>query len=395
MPISQLFSLTRRTVGVGLLLVALSAVAVSSSGSKTTLHSFAGSPDGAYPYSPLTLLPSGALAGTTTHGGAYGYGAVYRITRKGVTTILHSFAQGGGQGAKPTSGVTVGSDGFLYGMTSYGGKANLGVVYQLKLNGRYKVLHEFDGLGGATPTESRLVEGNDGALYGVTWLGGPQNMGLIFRLTKRGKYSVLHEFVFGPQDGVRPSSDLVRGSDRYFYGTCGLGGAGNFGTLFRFNEAGDYETLASFGGSNVRYPGGHLVADDSGAIYGTGRQGGDNQVGGVFKFTPAVGLSTLYSFPDVGQGGGIGFYPEGGLTLAADGKMYGTTEGGGDNLMGSIYRIDAAGTVEPVYSFLGYSDGSNPRHALTGTSKGDLYGVMSDGGASDNGYVYRFNPKAD
>lgn len=356
---------------------------------KTTLHSFAGRPDGDYPFSALTALPSGWLVGTTDHGGVDGQGTVFRINRKGATSVIHSFSLNGASGAQPTSPVTLGSDGLLYGLTSYGGQSNLGTVFQLKLNGKYKVLHHFDGPGGALPTLSRMVEGNDGALYGVTWLGGAQDMGVLFRITKRGRYSVLHQFVYGTDDGARPYSDLVRGADGYIYGTCTLGGSFNNGTVFRFNEAGNYETVASF--PERMYPQGGMVVDGAGTIYGASRQGGANGNGTVFKYQVPQGLSVLYSFPAIGNA--IGFYPEGGLTLAPDGKMYGTTFGGGDNLKGGIFRIDFLGAAEPVYAFLGYSDGSNPHHALTATPTGDIYGVMSEGGDFDNGYVYRLEAK--
>jgi uncharacterized repeat protein (TIGR03803 family) len=87
----------------------------------TVLHTFTG-PDGGAPESALALDAQGNLYGTTTLGGAYGYGNVFKLTPTGTFTSLHDFT-GGTDGAKPTAGVFVDASGNVWGAASSGGSA--------------------------------------------------------------------------------------------------------------------------------------------------------------------------------------------------------------------------------------------------------------------------------
>src|SRR3974377_1651735 len=69
--------------------------------SYTVLYSFAGSPtDGANPQAGLIRDAAGYLYGTTSLGGAFGYGVVFKLSPTGTETVLHSFT-GGTDGAFP------------------------------------------------------------------------------------------------------------------------------------------------------------------------------------------------------------------------------------------------------------------------------------------------------
>jgi uncharacterized repeat protein (TIGR03803 family) len=95
------------------------------------LYSFAGgSGDGANPFAGL-LNVNGTLYGTTEEGGAYGYGTVFKITRRGTETVLHSFG-GSGDGANPYAGLLK-VNGTFYGTTARGGTNNDGTVFSLTL----------------------------------------------------------------------------------------------------------------------------------------------------------------------------------------------------------------------------------------------------------------------
>jgi uncharacterized repeat protein (TIGR03803 family) len=72
-----------------------------------------------------------------------------------------------------------------------------------------------------------LVEGSDGFLYGTTQFGGPvgSDYGTVFKISKTGAMTVLHEFVGSRAgdsrnfpDGLLPIS-LIQGADGNFYGT--------------------------------------------------------------------------------------------------------------------------------------------------------------------------------
>jgi uncharacterized repeat protein (TIGR03803 family) len=96
-----------------------------------TLYSFTDGADGASPAGDL-IEAGGKLYGTVYRGGAFDDGAVFEITKSGTETVLHSFAGGGG-GIYPYSGVTLGPNRFLYGVTSLGGHGvGLGTAFRLK-----------------------------------------------------------------------------------------------------------------------------------------------------------------------------------------------------------------------------------------------------------------------
>jgi uncharacterized repeat protein (TIGR03803 family) len=97
-----------------------------ASGGETVLHTFGGSkatpPDGAVPMSGLTQDSSGNWYGTTSLGGVYNYGTVFELDASGTFTTLYSFT-GGTDGAYPNAGVVLDSAGNIYGATSAGGAA--------------------------------------------------------------------------------------------------------------------------------------------------------------------------------------------------------------------------------------------------------------------------------
>jgi uncharacterized repeat protein (TIGR03803 family) len=88
----------------------------------TTVHTFTGA-DGGVPASALAWDSQGNLYGTTTIGGAYGYGTVFKINSAGgALTTLYSFT-GGADGGTPYAGVLVDAKDNIWGTTSAGGSA--------------------------------------------------------------------------------------------------------------------------------------------------------------------------------------------------------------------------------------------------------------------------------
>lgn len=97
----------------------------------TVLHEFTGVSDGANPTAALVEASDGNFYGTTTSGGAYGHGALFRITPSGAFTLLHNFAKG--TGFDPESTMTQHTNGMMYGQTLQGGSAHAGVIYRVNL----------------------------------------------------------------------------------------------------------------------------------------------------------------------------------------------------------------------------------------------------------------------
>jgi uncharacterized repeat protein (TIGR03803 family) len=93
------------------------------------IYNFTGGKDGAAPYAP-PIDVNGRLYGTTSQGGAHGYGTVYSLDPKtGAETTLHTFTGGADGGGPQARLLDVG--GTLYGTTSVGAADNRGTVFRL------------------------------------------------------------------------------------------------------------------------------------------------------------------------------------------------------------------------------------------------------------------------
>ncbi|MGO8672780.1 MAG: choice-of-anchor tandem repeat GloVer-containing protein, partial [Capsulimonadaceae bacterium] len=167
---------------------------ITPAGVVTILHNF---DDGTVPnegYNPSWRLIQGSdgnLYGTTRAGGSAGGGTVYRTALDGVTVVLHNFGDGSvaNDGTDPACALVQASDGNLYGTTYSGGSVNNGTAFRITPSGVTTILHSFaDGtvpFDGANP-ESGLIQATDGNLYGGTWDGGYGNEGAAFRMELSG-----------------------------------------------------------------------------------------------------------------------------------------------------------------------------------------------------------------
>src|SRR5882757_10244965 len=147
----------------------------------TVLYSFTGGADGGEPYKGVTLDSEGNLYGTAVTGGSGscegGCGVAYKLTHVGSTwtqSTIHTFT-GGNDGSGPGAGLTIDKHGNVYGMTPTAGANGLGVIFRLQPQAsgewKIKVLHTFTGDDGATGSAGRLVL-RSGTLYGAATVGG-------------------------------------------------------------------------------------------------------------------------------------------------------------------------------------------------------------------------------
>jgi uncharacterized repeat protein (TIGR03803 family) len=311
---------------------------------ETVLYSFrGGKEDGSTPHATLVWDGQGNLYGTTLGGGLGANGVVYELSPgssgEWTETVLYRFT-GGADGGVPFSSLTLDADGNLYGTTTGGGKAGLGVLFELTRasgNGWTEtVLHTFTGNpDGAGPFSAPIFDA-EGNLYGVTYSGGVKNDGAVYQLSPSSNTSwterVLHSFQ-GGEDGVNPSASLVMDQVGNLYGTTVAGGKARVGTAFELVKAADWaETqlhaflgLSAHDGAN---PNG-LIFDAHGNLWGTTVGGGLYNPGTIFELLPQGNgtweESVLYSF----TGGNDGAYPSSGLVMDALGRIYGTTLWGG------------------------------------------------------------------
>jgi uncharacterized repeat protein (TIGR03803 family) len=157
---------------------------LSKSNVFTVLYSFAGgTSDGCNVLGTPFRDKYGSIYGTTSSCGAYGLGTVWRLTENGRETVLHSFAGGMSDGEYPLAGVIGDVNGNLYGTTETGGSANLGTVYRVTKGGTFTLLHSFTGPDGKY-IYGGLVRDSKNTLYGTAQNGGSIGYGTVWKITK-------------------------------------------------------------------------------------------------------------------------------------------------------------------------------------------------------------------
>jgi uncharacterized repeat protein (TIGR03803 family) len=206
---------------------------VDTAGNFVLLHSFAGeSSDGANPfYGHLAMDKSGNLYGVTTQGGAYGYGVLYRLSKSGTLTLLHSFDYGTSDGCNPYGSVVRDKYGNFYGTTSGCGSTGYGTIWKVSATGKETILHNFAGgsADGGQP-EAGVARDSKGNLYGVTLFGGANNLGTLYKLDASGRLTLLHSF----SDGAFPLGEVLRTANGTLVGTTQGGGTYGNGTVWSY-----------------------------------------------------------------------------------------------------------------------------------------------------------------
>lgn len=276
------------------------------------LHRFAGPPaDGAMPsYGSLIQNAAGNLYGTTTIGGAYNYGAIFKIDSAGTLTLLYSFT-GGADGLAPQGGVIRDPAGNFYGTTVGGGLFGYGAVFELSSSGSETVLYSFTGGADGAHPYAGVIRDPQGNLYGTTYQGGVPSAGaadgngVVFKLDTAGTETVFYTFT-GAADGANPwAGSLLRDSAGNLYGATVFGGSHRAGVIFKLDTSGTEMVLHEFTrGADGAFPRGGLVQDSEGNLYGTAEEGGTgaNCCGVVFKLDPAGNQTVLYTFTGDGDG---------------------------------------------------------------------------------------------
>lgn len=386
----------------------LSLAGVYATLQEAALYSFgagaSGEGDGSNSQAALIQGSDGLLYGTTsTGGGLLSGGTVFTMTPQGVEAVLYSFCSVGGaqctDGELPVAGVIQASDGNYYGTTEIGGHGS-GTVFKLTAGGVESVLYSFCGFYGATSCpagdgglpEAGLIQGSDGNFYGTTFAGGVNNEGIVFRVTPAGVETVLHSFSYavnGSTDGKNPQGTLIQDSEGNLYGTTEFGGADNLGTVFKITTGGVLTQLYSFvRGNDGEYPKAGVIQAGDGNFYGTTSGGGSTNGGTVFRVSPAGAESVLYSFNQSSLSTD-GFEPRAPLLQASDGNFYGTTNDGGVNDPGTVFKITPDGVETVLHSFGAGSDGTFPQAGLFQDSEGNFYGTTYGGGAIASGTIFK------
>jgi uncharacterized repeat protein (TIGR03803 family) len=380
---------------------------ITPDGALTTLYSFTNGEDGGYPYAALVQGVNGNFYGTS-HGwstmvaGTSSIGTVFEITPWGYLTTLYAFTDSM-DGANPTAGLVLGTNGNFFGAAEVGGiigwggsigefgrilggTLGWGTLFTMTPDGDFTPLCVFPGESEGANPGAGLIQAANGLFYGVTERGGTNDDGTVYQMSADGAVTPLYSFTAG-SDGAVPLAALTQGSDGNLYGTTYEGGISNAGAIFKITPAGVLTTLHTFtNGIDGGQPFAALVQGTNGNFYGTTSAGGGKyDAGTIFQITPAGVLTTLHAFTN----GSDGAYSTAGLVQGADGEFYGTASSGGTNGDGTVFKITAGGVLKPLYSFKGALDGGGPSATLTLGADGNFYGVCGGGGATGYGTVFK------
>jgi uncharacterized repeat protein (TIGR03803 family) len=190
---------------------------------------------------------------------------------------------------------------------------------------------------GADPWGS-LTQASNGKLYGMMSYGGVNSSGVIFEYDpSTNAYADI--FDFGGVNGVNPFGNLTQAFNGKFYGMTAFGGANNQGVLFEYDPAtSTYTKKLDFDNSNGTYPwGNNLTQASNGRLYGVTSGGGYNFGGVLFEYDPTTSTYTKLLDFEYGLNGGN---PQGSVTQAVNGKLYGMTNAGGTNSQGVLFEYD-------------------------------------------------------
>lgn len=309
-----------------------------------------------------------------------------------VASVVYSFTPADGN---YPSGLMLAGDGNFYGTVESGGATNNGGVFKMTPGGIVSMLHFF----GVTANDGTipfgtLVQGTDGNLYGTTDSGGANNGGVLYRISPAGQESVIFSFGSGVNTSpAAPNGTLIRTSTGLLYGTTDSGGTHYGGTLFSATTSGVVATIYAFGGGGANWSGTTraVTSGADGKLYGVSQNGGANGVGTVFSVSPTGSYTNLHSFDATGSPI-LGNSNADALAQATDGNFYGITGPASDGSNGGkIFRISPTGAYADLHVFPANSgtDGCQPNAGLTQASDGNLYGTTEKCGANNVGIIYK------
>ena len=397
------------------------------------IYTFRGGADGAYPYSDLAIDAAGNLYGTTSDGGVgcggYGCGTVYELlrTKDGWShQVLYRFTASSADGVNPLTGVIFDSSGNLYGTTSSGGKFECGTVFKLAPNssGSWKesILHSFDCNADGMRPNGDLVFDGQGNLYGTTFEGGTGTgfcggdesgffgCGTAFKLSPNSggwwTNTTIYNFQGSP-DASSPIGALVPDGKGGFYGASEYGGTGACSTghgvydppdgcsaVFELMPSGTGWTetvIYSFfrGRGFARNPSGGFIVGGSTLLLGTSWDGG-NGFGTFFQLKQtgkAWNQSILHRF----YGNPDGRTPLGRLASGPQNTWFGVTVSGGTSRDGTVFALEQTKAGWGEHVLYNFDSTSFPQAGPVVDSQGHVYGTTLEGGKG-LGTVYEVIP---
>ncbi len=275
----------------------------------------------------------------------------------------------------------------FWGMTGVGGTYGGGTIFKINGDGSgYQLVYSFDTLSGASP-QGNMVFSN-GKFYGVTWSGGIWNHGVLFSFDpSNSTFTDLYDFDIN--SGYQNAGSLLMASNGVLYGMNTFGGVYLYGTLFSYDiNTSQFSLIHEFNNFDGVWPTDNLVESADHLLYGLTAFGGTYGLGVLFSIDISNNSFVKHYSFNQSSGGD----PQGDLIQASDGKFYGMTSGGGAGNYGVLFNYDPDSNV---YHGLHYFDSTDGRLAVSGllqAENGILYGLTYQGGISNKGVMFSFDP---
>lgn len=323
-----------------------------------------------------TLYGVASNGGSANRGVLFGYElstGTYSI-KKHLTSVL--------EGSMPRGSLVNNGNGKLYGTTWAGGSTNGGTLFEYDIaTDTHSVKVNFNGQNGGQPYGS-LIRLENGKYYGMTSKGGTANLGTLYEYDEQTN-SITVKVNFTGANGSLPHGNLVLASNGKLYGMTYW--SSNFaGVLFEYDLSTNVQEVKfTFNTVNGSNPYGDLI-ELNGKLYGMTKDGGTSGYGTLFEYDLATSVLTK----KLEFNGVNGRNPMGKLILADNGKLYGLASGGIDG-NGLIFEYDHAANVYTIKAEFNSDNGFNPLGSLMQASNGKLYGLASYGGVIDD-YNYEY-----
>jgi uncharacterized repeat protein (TIGR03803 family) len=370
-------------------------VRITPTGELSTLYDFCSRPhclDGANPYTPPIVGNDGNLYGVTQMGGSdanggAGWGTVYKLTLDGHLTTLYAFCTGDLpclDGLAPM-GIMQAADGTFYGTTYGGGEFDGGTLFKLTPSGKFSQVHNFCSSANCADGQwpvAAPIQGTDGNLYGLTSFGGKADAGILYDLTATGRFNVVHTFLCYDSScnlGGQPNW-IMQDVAGNLFGSTALGGAYDKGTIFEITPNHQYVNLFTFSETSPA----PLMRANDGNFYGV--TDGINGDGAIFQVTPSGTLNTLYTFTCCTGGedpnSALFQAPNGylyGSVLLYNGQWNGAVYNFNNNLSPLVQTVPTMGKVGKQIIILG--------NGLTGTSKVTFNGIAAKFTVKSDTYI--------
>jgi uncharacterized repeat protein (TIGR03803 family) len=363
----------------------LSVVPVSAAGTRlTTAYAFDGGTNGGVP-NGLSVSTNGTIFGSTQNGGANAAGTLFMLTSTSVVTLAPFSAA---EGSSPHGPPFIDAAGNLFGSTTSGGAGSAGALYEFLAGPGLQNIFSFSGVPDAAHPMGGLILGSDGNLYGTAQDGGAAGYGAVYRFDTNHLFSRVYSFTNGA-DGANPNTALTLGADGMLYGLTDAGANGQ-GNIFSLSPAGALSTIYTLANTtDGSYPVGPIFQGYDGTLFFSlrfAKLGGYTFPGGVFYVTTNGSFGAIYIFnPPFGDGQ----YPAAGVIESSDGNLYGTTEYGGTSGNGTIFVATRAGHYLTLVNLDGFNSGANPRTPVIEAPDGTLYATTSTGGPGGQGTILK------